>query len=169
MNNLIKSSLVLLLFSASLCIFQLSCKKDATAQNSNYVLPPATNSTLGGIIVGSGLSITSTGVLSVNTNSSSADLIVFLKRTSNAQYEIWSADGNGGNQKIIPVTLPAGYSFTFGLEGGQLKLSYDKTKIYFTASNTNSSSTPTSIFSCSISGTNVTKIIDGCYYNFDVR
>ena len=64
---------------------------------------------------------------------------------------------------------PAGYSFTFGLEGGQLKLSSDKTKIYFTASNTNSISTPTSIFTCSITGTNVTKIIDGCYYNFDVR
>jgi hypothetical protein len=169
MNNLIKSSVALLLFSVSIGVFQLSCKKEATAQNTNYVLPPATTSTLGGIIVGSGLSITSAGVLSVNTNSSSADLILFLKRTTNGQYEIWSADGNGGNQKIIPVTLPTGYSFTFGLEGGQLKLSSDKTKIYFTASNTNSSTTPTSIFTCSITGTNVTKIIDGCYYNFDVR
>lgn len=157
------------MFSLSILIFQVSCQKEVIAQNPSYVLPAATTNTLGGVIVGNGLSVTSGGVLSVNTTSSSAELIVFLKRNVNNQFEIWTADANGGNQKLVPISLPIGYSYSFGLEGGQLKLSSDKSKIYFTASNSNNVSSPTSIFSCSITGSNVTKLIDGCYFNFDVR
>jgi hypothetical protein len=61
-------SVALTLFSISIVIFQMSCKKDATAQTggTSYTLPTATTSTLGGVIVGSGLSVTSNGILSAN-------------------------------------------------------------------------------------------------------
>jgi hypothetical protein len=36
-----------------------------TSTGSNYVLAPATNSTLGGVIVGAGLNIIDTGILSI--------------------------------------------------------------------------------------------------------
>ncbi len=134
MKNLVKASLAMLFFSVSLCIFQLSCKKDVSA-----------NTTAG------------------------ADLIVFLKVNTSRQYEIWTADGSGGNQKYVPVTLPAGYTFSFGNEGGQLKLSPGKGTIYFTASNVSPAGNPTNIFSCTITGSNVTKIIDGCANNYDVQ
>lgn len=96
----------------------------------------------------------------------SSDLIVFLKKGNDGSYQIWSSDATGNNQKFVAVSLPSGYTFSFGNDGGQLKLSSDRSKIYFTASAFGSS---TSIFSCSITGTNVTKLIDGCSFNFDVK
>lgn len=69
MKKLLLSSAVLVLFAIAIIIFQLSCKKQAIAQTgSNYTLPPATTSTLGGIIVGKGLSITSSGILSADSS-----------------------------------------------------------------------------------------------------
>ena len=68
MKKLLLGSVALTLFSIAIAIFQMSCQKEANAQTGTgtYTLQPATTSTLGGIIVGNGLSVTSNGTLSVN-------------------------------------------------------------------------------------------------------
>jgi hypothetical protein len=98
----------------------------------------------------------------------SASVIVFNKYV-NGQYQIWKADGNGNNQIQVPISLPSGYVFTFGYEGGTLKLSSDRTTIFFTASAPTYAEPTTSIFSCTINGTNVTRLIDGCKHHYDVK
>src|SRR5947207_15960585 len=69
MKKQVMASIVLTLFVISILLFQISCKKEkiTPAQSSNYTLSPATATTLEGVIVGNGLSVTPTGVLSVNT------------------------------------------------------------------------------------------------------
>jgi Tol biopolymer transport system component len=131
MRKLLKASLILLLFSTSIAIFQMSCTKEVEAQTSV-----------------------------------SSDLIVLLKKGNDGSYQIWTSDATGNNQKYVAVSLPTGYNFSFSNDGGQLKLSSDRSRIYFTASIVGSS---TSIFTCTITGTNVTKLIDGCSFNFDVK
>ena len=98
----------------------------------------------------------------------SSSVIVFNKFV-NGQYQIWKADGNGNNQTYVPITLPPGYVFTFGYEGGTLRLSPDRSTIYFTASTPTYSESTTSIFSCTINGANVTRLIDGCKHHYDVK
>ena len=72
MKKLLLGSATLALFAIAIILFQLSCKKQAIAQTgSNYTLPPATTSKLGGIIVGKGLSITSSGILSTDSSTAS--------------------------------------------------------------------------------------------------
>ena len=61
-------SFVLLFAAISIGIFQISCQKEAIAQTGNtYTLPAATTSTLGGVIVGSGLNVASNGTISVSS------------------------------------------------------------------------------------------------------
>ena len=105
MKKVFLGSIVLVFFAVAICLFQISCTKEAVAQtNSTYVLPPATTTTLGGVIVGNGLSITPTGVLSVNSSVGSVALqnkILFTKESnSTLAAEIWSAnyDGTGASR-----------------------------------------------------------------------
>lgn len=65
MRKLLLGSAVLTLFAISITLFQISCQKESNAQTTTYTLPPATTTSLGGIIVGNGLSVTPSGVLSV--------------------------------------------------------------------------------------------------------
>ena len=67
MKKMLLASTVLPLCSLSMLIFQLSCSKSAHAQANNYTLPPATTTTLGGVIVGSGLAVSSNGTLSATS------------------------------------------------------------------------------------------------------
>lgn len=66
MKKLFMGSIAILLFTIAISIFQISCEKEAVAYNSNYKLPPATTSTLGGVIVGNGLSATLNGTLTAS-------------------------------------------------------------------------------------------------------
>jgi hypothetical protein len=164
MKKLLMGSAALTLFSISIIIFQMSCKKDATAQTggTSYTLPPATTSSLGGIIVGSGLSVTSNGTLSINQGSSTQqNKIVYTKlNTSTPQrYDIWTANYDGTNQTKLNVTMPVGYQCA---ADGHVKLSPNGQKIFFTSTQAvGGGSGPTHIFSCNIDGTSLTKIIDG--------
>ena len=65
MKNLLKNSLVILLVFFSITILTISCEMESVAQNpTTYTLPIATSTRLGGVIVGSGLSITPDGLIS---------------------------------------------------------------------------------------------------------
>jgi len=161
MKKLLLGSAALTLFSISIILFQLSCQKPVDAQQTNYTLPPATPSTLGGVIVGSGLSVTSNGILSLNTTNgivTQLNKIIYTKlNTSIAQkFEIWTADYDGTNQAKLNITMPSG--FQCGGDG-DVRVSPNGQKVFFTSVQTSNNSTH--IFTCNIDGSNLTKIIDG--------
>ena len=162
MKNLYLGSIALTVFSICILVFQISCKKDAIAQTSGsvYTLPPATTTTLGGIIVGSGLNITSSGTLSLNGNLVNQQLnkIIYTKlNTSIAQrFEIWTANYDGTNQTKLNIIMPAG--FQCGGDG-DVRLSPNGQKVFFTSTQISNGSTH--IFSCNIDGTGLVRIIDG--------
>lgn len=158
MKKLLLSSLILLFFAITISIFQISCQKTAIAQTTTYTLPPATTSTLGGVIIGNGLNITSAGILSATTSVPTQLNLILFTKIFNAQspsriYEIWLANIDGSNQRKVSVILPGGFTYK-----GESKLSPDGNTIIFEAG------TSTSIFnlySCKIDGSNVTAIING--------
>ena len=204
MKKLVLGSIAMLLLAISVTLFQISCTKEAHAQNnsnSNYTLPPATATTLGGIMVGTGLNITSNGTLSVSQTGSNAlspattttlggvivdgttikvdatgkisavssganaaSLIVYCPSNTD---EIWEANIDGTNQHKISISLPSGYELNVSDDGGQIHLTADRQKIIFKARNTGTSSD--AIFSCSIDGSNVTKLIDNIGTSFDAN
>jgi len=146
-------SLALTLFSCAILIFQVSCSKDAIAQVAEYILPAASSTNLGGVMIGDGLQVTSAGKLSVVTNDStniSQKNIILLEDQLDG-FIICNYDGSG--KKKIPITLPAGRQ----LNGTNAKLSPDGTKLFF---DVYESSTGTSfIYSASIDGSNITPVI----------
>jgi hypothetical protein len=105
MKTIFKSSLLLLLFSFSVLVFNLSCEKESIAQNTTpYTLPIATSTKLGGIIVGTGLNVTTDGVLSTQQN---LGLLVFAKGGDKAN-EFWTSKYDGtGQVKITISALPS--------------------------------------------------------------
>lgn len=106
MKKLLMSSLVLLVFSCSIFIFQMSCKKTLLAQDK-YVLPPATTSSLGGVIVGSGLSVSSNGVLSTTAGGSvPINKILYQSWPMGSHFVIINSDGT--NPQNISLPFPEG-------------------------------------------------------------
>lgn len=159
-------------FSLSIILFQISCKKEAVAQSggnstTNYVLKPATTSTLGGVIVGSGLSVGSDGTLSVNNNGTNNDESTQLNLILYSHNgELWTANIDGTNQTKIPITLPTGIT---GFDNAHL--SPDGKKVIF---DVNGQTQGVAIYSCNIDGSNLTKIIGDAntastYYVDDVK
>ena len=125
-------SLVLTVFSVSMLIFQFSCKKDANAQS------------------------TSAGLTQQN-------LIVFHKwiysgtsSSSTSTGEIWTSNIDGTNQKKIPITLPSGVFIS-----GDVKLTPDCKTVVFETYIPYTNYDVNSIYTCSIDGTNLKKIITG--------
>lgn len=159
MRKLFLGSIALTAFSIAIIIFQLSCKKTAEAQTNNYTLPPATTSTLGGVIVGNGLSVTSNGTLSVTSSGGLTQLnkIIFAKLvTGGGATEIWTMNYDGSNKTKVNITMPAGQEILFE----NPKLSPDGTKVIFMGRTTASSNNDDDIYICNIDGSNVTKIYD---------
>jgi hypothetical protein len=161
MRKLLLGSIVLTVFSASIILFQLSCTKTADAQTgTSYTLPPATTTTLGGVIVGNGLSVTSNGTLSVNSTTGGLhqlNKIVFAKLvTGGGATEIWTMNYDGTNQTKVNIAMPAGQVITDEAP----KLSPDGTKIVFIGATTGSNGNDDDIYICNIDGSGVTKIYD---------
>jgi hypothetical protein len=159
MKKLLLSSAALTLFSISILIFQISCKKDALAQTGpSYVLPPATSTSLGGVIAGSGLNIAANGTLSVapvTGGLTQQNIIFYIKNLSPADtYEYWLANLDGTNQHKVNITLGANVALR-----DEARLSPDGTKIIFTAED--SITGIDAVYSVAIAGGNATKIIDG--------
>lgn len=160
MKKLLLGSAALILFAISITIFQISCQKESQAQTTNYTLPPATTTTLGGVIVGTGLSVTSNGTLSVNpSGATQQNKILFVKSFVSGTTEwseIWTANYDGTNAQKINITVPAGMTID-----GELgpTISPDRQTIFFSMSNTTTN--VNHIYSCKLDGTSLTKIVDG--------
>lgn len=158
MRKLLLGSFALMAFSIAIIIFQFSCKKTASAQTS-YTLPPATSSTLGGVVVGNGLSVTSNGTLSVSSSGGVTQLnkIIFAKLvTSGGATEIWTMNYDGSNKTKVNIVMPAGQEIITESP----KLSPDGTKVIFIGRTIASASNDDDIYICNIDGSNVTKIYD---------
>lgn len=168
MKKILLGSFSLLILSCAILIFQISCTKSVDAQTGNnggnYTLPIASNSTLGGIMVGTGLSISSTGVLSVNnsgtnpgtgTGTTQQNKIVFTKDNREGA-DIWIMNYDGTGQTKVNITLPAGIVI-----GDDVKISPDNTKLFFVTIDTNiTNANKEDIYTCDIDGKNVKKIYD---------
>ena len=154
MKTIFKSSLLLLLFSFSVLVFNLSCEKESIAQNTTpYTLPIATSTKLGGIIVGTGLNVTTDGVLSTQQN---LGLLVFAKGGDKAN-EFWTSKYDGTNQvKIIISSIPS----TGEMIKETIKLSPDGKKFFFQMNPNVTTSLPDALYSCNIDGSGLTKLID---------
>lgn len=181
MKKILLGSVVLTFFSISVILFQISCQKgySISAQTNGYTLPPATASTLGGVIVGSGLSITSNGTLSVTTTGGSGgglaqlNKVIFKKIVvtpgSSVDHvtEIWVANYDGTGAAKINIALPSGIGFS---DNANPVMSPNGQKIFFTAGSmgTNQIVANGDLYSCNVDGSSVTKIIDKGGVNNDI-
>lgn len=156
MKKILLGSAVLTCFAIAITLLQISCQKTVEAQSANYVLQPATTTTLGGVIIGSGLSVTSAGVLSVNagTNTAIINKVIF-KKTFSSYAEIWTANFDGTSAAKININLPSGIIFSDNMKPS---LAPNGTKIFFTAGP--SGQYYGDLYSCNADGTSVTKIVD---------
>lgn len=156
MKKLLMGSICLLIFSASILILQISCQKEIVAQSSgsNYTLPPATNSTLGGVIVGNGLSITSNGTLSASSAAAQINKIIY-RQESYPRFWIANYDGSGATELII--SLPAPYSVE---SSGYPVLSPDGTKLFVMGIDNSTTIPGHAVFSCNADGSNPAQIIN---------
>jgi hypothetical protein len=140
MKKLLLSSVVLLMFSVSMFLFQVSCKKDAVAETATV------------------------------TSYQPLGIILFEKssRTTSATgsqtwaYQFFTANYDGSNQHQIPVTIPAGVSYY----GNNAHLSPDGKKIFIYAYEVVSQNLTTNdihykdhIYSCNLDGTGFADLI----------
>lgn len=133
MKNFLKTSLYLTVFALAGILFQLSCSADSSA-----------------------------------TNSTPLGKIVYTKRAS-GQLQIWTCNYDGTAQAQIPITLPSNVYFNFwatnttalsSSDETSVRLSPDGQKVFFaTVTNPNSGSKYYSIYTCDLSGNNLTEIL----------
>ena len=161
MKKLLLGSIVLLIFSVSIIFIQISCSKPVTAQSTSYTLPPATTSVLGGVIVGSGLSVSSNGTLSVNGSSGSntnQNKIIVAQDTVLYIYDYTgkALTGNIGS-KLVPFLYSNSSKPSYIYS---VKFSPDCTLLFIQskAYNTNSG-TPDGFYSMDANGNNVKQIV----------
>lgn len=101
----------------------------------------------------------------VLAQTSSTSLVIYSKGSSSGNSEIWKANIDGSNQQKLNIILPSGYTLNVNGDGGQLVFTSDKQKIIFKAGNGSFNS----LFSCSVDGSNLTKIVDGIGTSFDAN
>ncbi|MET3979005.1 hypothetical protein ABIB62_001574 [Mucilaginibacter sp. UYP25] len=160
MKKILLSTVVLIAFSLSIVLFQISCKKDAVAETPTLSAPIATTNTLGLVKPdGTTIKIDATGKISaVSTNSpTSADIVVYSKLNA-TKTEIWKVNIDGSQNQKINIVLPAGVEFNVN-DGGAFKLTKDASKLIFQAKTTVTDKG--SLYSCNIDGSSVKKIVDG--------
>jgi len=156
MKKLLMGSVALLIFSASILVFQISCQKTSTAQTGSnpYVLPPATTSTLGGVIIGSGLNVSSSGVLSATQSTGGLqqlNTIIYLK-SGGAFSEVWLANIDGTNQRKVPIPVSSSQSI---VPGYGVRLTPDGMTVVLNVSEGGAYN----IYTCGTDGSNFKKIV----------
>jgi len=164
MKKLVLSTIVLLAFSASITLFQMSCHKTANAQSPAYVLPAATTTKLGGVIPdGTTISVDGTGKISaIAAAPKQQNKIIYVKNLplagSGGLYygQIWSANYDGTGQQQINITLPTGLFISYT---EFVRLSPDQKTIFFNVSDAKMDSNGTGFYSANIDGTNPKLII----------
>lgn len=158
-------SLVLTTFAIAIIIFQMSCQKTADAQTSNYVLPVATTTTLGGVKPdGVTILVDATGKISTTT-SSLTDVVLYTKspNSGTVTYEYWVCNRDGSNKRKI--TFPADLT----IRDDNVSLLADRNSVIFTASTSPSGTALREIYTMNIDGSNLLKILSDGANNYDSR
>jgi len=114
---------------------------------------------------GKTISVDDAGKISVVSNQNNSSSLIVFSKNYNGNDAIWKANIDGTGQQVINIILPSGYKLSVGDDGGQIKLTNDGQKIIFKCSG----ATTDALFSCSLDGSNVSKLIDGVTTSFDVR
>ncbi|WP_304068277.1 hypothetical protein [Pedobacter glucosidilyticus] len=132
MKKLLLSTVVLFLFSASILIFQASCKKEANAQQSGNEQ--------------SSVILYKIADESLPNNVTSA--------------EYWVVDINGQNKRKIPINLPTNLVLHSGSNGHLVN--GGKTLIFTVTDKEETQDDPRIyyIYSCALDGSNLKKVID---------
>ena len=133
MKNLLKSTLYLFVFALAGILFQISCSSD-----------------------------------SISTSSTPLGKIVYTKR-GGGLLQIWTCNYDGTAQAQIPITLPSNVNFNFwstnntaisASDETSVRLSPDGQNVFFaTVTNPGSGSKYFSIYTCNLSGNNLTEIL----------
>ena len=145
MKKIILSSFILLFFSLSIFVFELSCRKSLSAQTSN------SETALNKILISKGIDVQTGSTIDSLGNS----IPVYHFST-----EYYLMNNDGSNVTKINVNLPAGIFAT-----SNARLSADGQKLIFSTNNNSFNS----IYSCSLDGSGLTKLIDGDYALQDAR
>jgi hypothetical protein len=196
MKNLLKNSLVILFIFFSITILTISCEMESVAQNpTTYTLPIATSARLGGVIVGSGLSITPDGLLSstidpakftipLATNAvvggvkvgsglaiatdgtlSTKSLDVLVFSKVDDKYNEFWTANIDGTNQK-KISIALPEKAFFSKE--TIKISPDGKKFFFIA-NPDESTAQDALYSCNVDGTGLTKLIDKAVKFSDIK
>ena len=84
--------------------------------------------------------------------------IVYVKNWGTSP-QIWVANYDGSSATQIPLVLPANLVIDINVSTRSLKISPDGQTIFFAVSDTSSATINTQIYSCSITGSNVSLVI----------
>ena len=159
MKKILLGSIALMLLSLGITIFQISCKKEAVAQKeSNYVLPVATSTTLGGVMVdGTSIKVDAQGKISASSASANSTTILYRKSTENANLsdELWSVNIDGSNKKKISINLPNGWELA---NEEMARITADGKNIIILAKHT--ATEQEAIYKCNLDGSNVVKVME---------
>jgi hypothetical protein len=159
MKKILLSTVVLLAFSLSIILFEISCKKTANADSPTYTLTPATTSKLGGVIPdGSTISVDANGKISTTSSGTQQNKLLYgVYGTQPDGNEIWTANYDGTNAQKINIILPTGLA----IDDNNLTISPDHKTIFFSVFTPTASSGGYFIYSCNIDGSNVQKVLTG--------
>lgn len=139
----------------------ISVSGGGSSGGSNYTLPTASNSTLGGVKVGSGLTINTSGVLSADVTAST--LTAYAKTTDLSAVAKTGSYNDLTNKPTIPVayTLPNATSSTLGGVKVGSNISVSNGTISVTKSNVTSALgyTPATTNNASFTGTTMVQTL----------
>lgn len=130
------SAIALSCFAIALALFQMSCQKNATAEN------PST---------------TTSGIIQLNK-------IVVCKQYFNGTTEIWTANYDGSDYKKINITLPTGFGIKTSTET-RLSPDGQTVFFNVVEQYSGSAVFNIHVYSCNIDGSNPKKVISGAYTN----
>lgn len=104
-------------------------------------------------------SCSKSGAQNTPTNITQLGKIVYAKNYLTPNVEIWTANYDGSNATQVPLTLPSNIKIDVNASYFSLKISPDGQTIFFSAYDETLTNYSPTIYSCSISGTNLTEVI----------
>lgn len=111
MVKILLGTACVLLLAACLLVIQIGFRKDPAA-GTNVTIPTASARSLGGVIIGEGLSVSKAGLISVSGSVSQLSKVLLTKtwKNNDKSYtnEIWLVNYDGSVPTRIPISLPSG-------------------------------------------------------------
>lgn len=87
--------------------------------------------------------------------------IIYLRDLAAGERQIWISNYDGSGAAPIPLSLPATVEFDRNVQTASLSVSPDGQTIFFTAVEDNGTTRRLNIYSCDMSGNNLTAVVIG--------